>query len=69
MADITIVLYPPGATPQEFTTTKYVFKDGMLVFRAKGTASLPVENEIRTTLPFTIRGEVSNVPVKGSGIG
>jgi hypothetical protein len=69
MADIQIVLYPPGATPQEFTATKYVFKDGMLVFRAKGTASLPVENEIRTTLPFTIRGEVSKVPVKGSGIG
>jgi hypothetical protein len=67
MADIQIVLYPPGATPQEFTATKYVFKDGMLVFRAKGTASLP--QEIRTTLPFTIRGEVSKVPVKGSGIG
>lgn len=68
MADIQITLYPPGATPQEFTASKYVFKDGMLVFRAKGTASLPV-TEIRTTVPFTIRGQVSTVPVKGLGTG
>jgi hypothetical protein len=69
MADLQIYLYPPGATPQEYTAASYVFKDGMLVFRTKGTASLPVDTEIRTTVPFTIRGQVSKVPVKGSGTG